>query len=132
MVASKGNYLGQDRLDMQFAVKEEEQDWRAAKGLARYLTNHRRVALGHKYQKLPNKVVVWAATDFAGCGRTRRSTSGGVAMLGSHFLKTHSQTQATIALSSGGSEFYGKAKAATMGVGIKSMFKDMAWRRRFR
>ncbi len=46
-------------------------------------------------------------------------------MFGSHCLKTHSQTQETIALSSGESEFYGIAKAATMGIGIKSFFKDL-------
>ena len=42
-VAARGNYLGQDRMDMQFAAKEisrfmsnpEEQDWRSAKRLAR-------------------------------------------------------------------------------------------------
>ncbi len=43
-------------------------------------------------------------------------------MLGSHCLKTYSQTQDTIALSSGESEFYGIVKAAIMGVGIKSLF----------
>jgi hypothetical protein len=73
---------------------------------------------------LPNKLVAWSDTDFAGCGRTRRSTSGGVIAFGSHCLKTHSQTQETIALSSGESEFYGIEKAATMGIGIKSTFKD--------
>ena len=46
-------------------------------------------------------------------------------MFGSRCLKTHSQTQETVALSSGGSEFYGIVKAATMGIGIKSMFKDL-------
>ena len=42
-VAARGNYLGQDRMDMQFAAKDisifmskpEEQDWRSAKRLAR-------------------------------------------------------------------------------------------------
>ena len=46
-------------------------------------------------------------------------------MFGSHCLKTCSQTQETIALSSVVSEFYGAAKAATMGIGIKSRFKDL-------
>ncbi len=48
-------------------------------------------------------------------------------MLGSHCLKTHSQTQDTIALSSGESEFHGIGKAATMGVGIKSLFGDLGF-----
>ena len=42
-VAARGNYLGQDRMDMQFAAKEisrfmskpEEKDWKSAKRLAR-------------------------------------------------------------------------------------------------
>ncbi len=46
-------------------------------------------------------------------------------MFGSHCLKTHSQTQETITLSSGDSEFYGIVRAATMGVGIKSLFGDL-------
>ncbi len=127
-VAARGKYLGQDRMDMQYAAKKssrfmskpEEQDWRTAKQLARYLKDHRRVTLEHKYQQLPNKVVAWSDTDFAGCGRAKRSTSGGVAMLGSRCLETHSQKQETIALSSGDSEFYGIVKAATVGIGIKS------------
>ncbi len=132
-VAVRGNYLGQDRMDMQYAAKEisrftskpEEQDWKAAKSLARSLKHHRMVMLEHKYKELPSKVVVWWDADFAGCGRTRRSASGGVVMLGSRCLKTHSQTQETIGLCSGESEFYGIAKAATMGIGIKSMLKGL-------
>ncbi len=46
-------------------------------------------------------------------------------MFGSHCLQTYSQTQETIALSFGESEFYGNVKAATIGIGIKSMFKDL-------
>ncbi len=46
-------------------------------------------------------------------------------MFGSHCLKTYSQTQKTIALSSGESEFYGIVKAATTGVGIKSLFGSL-------
>ncbi len=45
-------------------------------------------------------------------------------MFGSQRLETDSQTQETIALSSGESELYGIVKAATMGIAIKSMFKD--------
>ena len=48
----------------------------------------------------------------------------GVVMFGSHCLRTYSQTQETIALSSGESGLYGIAKAATMGIGTKSVFKE--------
>jgi hypothetical protein len=43
-------------------------------------------------------------------------------MFCSHSLKTNSQTQDTVALSSGKSEFYGSVEAATIGVGSKSLF----------
>ncbi len=75
-VAARGNYLGQDRMGMQYSAKEisrfmskpQEQDWRAAKSLARYVKDHKKVVLKYEYQELPKKVVVWPDTDFAGYG----------------------------------------------------------------
>ncbi len=123
-VAAKGNYLGQNMMDMQYAAKEisrftskpEEQDWRAAKRLARYLKDHKRIVQSTSTRSCRRR--------FSGCGRTRKSTSEGVAMLVSHCIKTHSQTQDAIALSSGESEFYGKVKAAPMGIEIKNLMED--------
>ncbi len=48
-------------------------------------------------------------------------------MLESHCLKSYSQTQETIALSSGELEFYVIVKAAAMGIGIKSLFNDLGF-----
>ena len=72
-VATRGRNLGQDRVDMQFAAKEvsrfmskpEEQDWRSAKRLARYLkdNNDKRVVIEHKFQKMPEKVVAWSTRN---------------------------------------------------------------------
>ena len=132
-VAARSNYLGQDRFDMQFAAKElsrfmsapEPYDWSSAKRLARYLKDHKRVIVDFAYQELPKEIVVWSDTDFAGCKRTRKSTSGGVVMFGRHCVKTYSQTQETIALSSGESEFYGIVKAASVGLGMKNLLKDL-------
>ncbi len=39
-----------------FMSKPEEQDWRAAKRLARYVKDHKRVVLEYKSQELPTKV----------------------------------------------------------------------------
>ena len=77
------------------------------------------MVIEYKFQKLPEKVVAWSDTDLAGCRRTRRSTSGGLVIFGKHCIKTYSQTQETVALSSGESEFHGIVKAATMGLGMK-------------
>ena len=46
-------------------------------------------------------------------------------MLGSHCIKTWSSTQAIIALSSGEAEYYGVVKASSVGLGCKSLLKDM-------
>ena len=46
-------------------------------------------------------------------------------MLGSRCLKTWSSTQDVIALSSGEAELYGIVKAATQGIGIQSLFRDL-------
>ena len=65
-VVARGNYLGQDRMDIQFAAKEvsrfmskpEEQDWSSAKRLARYLKDNKRLVIKYKFQKMPEKVIV--------------------------------------------------------------------------
>ena len=45
-------------------------------------------------------------------------------MHGQHAIKTWSSTQAIIALSSAEAEYYGIVKAASQGLGIKSLLKD--------
>ena len=132
-VAARGNYLGQDRVDMQYAAKEisrfvskpESKDWRAAKRLARYLKDESRLVIKYPYQELSDTIDVWIDTDFAGCKVTRRSTSGGVIMIGDHCVKTYSKTQESIALSSGESEFYGIVQAACHGLEVKGVYEDL-------
>ena len=64
-------------------------------------------------------------TDNAGCNQTRRSTSGGAALRGSHLIKSYSQTQTTVWISSAEAELGGIVKAAAQGMGIQSMAKDL-------
>ena len=70
-------------------------------------------------------MITWVDTDYAGCPRTRRSTSGGMVAHGIHVVKSWSSTQKIIALSVGEVEYYGMVKGATMGIGIKSLLGDM-------
>ena len=72
------------------------------------------MVIEYNFQRMPEKVVVWRGTDFAGYKRARGSTSGGVVMFGNHCIKTYNQMQETIALSSGDSEFYGIVTAAAI------------------
>ena len=49
-------------------------------------------------------------------------------MIGSHFIKSWSPTQAVISLSSGESEFYGVVKASGIGLGYQALMEDLGWR----
>ena len=46
-------------------------------------------------------------------------------MFGSYCTKSCASTQAVIALSSGEAEYYGLVKASSVGLGIRSMLRDM-------
>ena len=82
-------------------------NWLALKRLGRYLVGRNRVAVRFGYQDEVKEMTIWTDTDFAGCAKTRKSTSGGVAMFGNHMVKSWCSTQAIVALSSGEAEYYG-------------------------
>ena len=131
-IVARANYLCQDRSDIQFAVNElcramsepTQGDWAALKRLGRYLIGKTRVTITFNYQSELRRVAIWTDTDFAGCRRTRKSTSGGVAMLGSHLVKSWCSTQSIVSLSSGEAEYYGIVKGSSIGLGIRSMLED--------
>ena len=70
-------------------------------------------------------VNVCADTDLAGCPRTRKSTSGGSAMLGVHVLKHWSSTQASTALISGEAEFYGVVCGLGHGLRYQALMREL-------
>ena len=53
-------------------------------------------------------------------------------MLGDHWIKSWSNTQAIIALSSGEAEYYGIVKAGSVGLGMKAMLGDLGLNRKLR
>ena len=130
----------QDRSDVQYQVKElcrsmsdpDEADWLMMKRLARYLIGRSRVIVHFAYQDNHDVVDAWTDTDYAGCRISRKSTSGGVIMLGKHMVKSWSSTQANIALSSGEAEYYGLVKGASAAIGVKSMHAEMGIKVRIR
>ena len=63
--------------------------------------------------------------DWAGCRRSRKSTSGGTISRGSHCIKAGSKTQAVIAKSSAESELYGVVRGACEGIGTKTLCADL-------
>jgi len=133
-VSARCNYLAADRPDMQHSAKEvcrfmahpSSLSYAALRRLARYLVGRRRLIYEYDFQTASH-LDVYSDTDWAGCPRTRRSTSGGCVMLGSHCLKSWSSTQPSVSLSSGEAEFYGLVKASGIGLGFKSLVRDLGY-----
>ena len=66
----------------------------------------------HRYvwQDHPGVLIGYTDSDWAGCKPTRRSTSGGVSLHGSHLLLQYSRTQAAVPLSSAVVELHAALK----------------------
>ena len=71
--------------------KPTENSWNALGRLCRYLTGLPRLVYTYGWQDV-DAIDVYTDTDWAGCPRTRKSTSGGCVMLGKHAIKTWSTT----------------------------------------
>ena len=139
-LAARCNYLSQDRPDIAFSSKElcrefsvpNRMSFQKLKRLARYLNGLPRLVYRYPWQAFPDVIDVFVDTDFAGCQSTRRSTSGGVALLGSCLIKHWSKTQTTISLSSGEAELHGIAYGAAQALGLQSLLRDLGWQVRIR
>ena len=64
------------------------------------------------------ELTAYSDSDWAGCRRTARSTSGGAICRGSHCLRTYSVTQKSVALSSAEAELISLVRATTEGIGL--------------
>ena len=100
------------------------QSWLALKRLCRYLVGLPRLVYRYQWQSI-EAINVYTDTDWAGCPRTRKNTSGGCVFAGTHTIKTWSSTQSSVSLSSGEAEFYGVVRGAGMGLGYQSLLKDL-------
>ena len=83
-LAARANYLALDRPDVAFSCKElrrafskPTEDVRALKRCVRYLVHNPRLIRHYQWGRGADCIDIYADTDFAGCRRTRRSTSGG-------------------------------------------------------
>lgn len=127
------NFLGQDSPDLQFPAKELSKDmsrptvgsWKRLKKAVRFLVGRRRVVWNFPWQEEVGVVQVFADSDWGGCKRSRKSTSGGAVMLGQHCVRTWSSTQAAIALSSAEAEFYALVDATLRAKGMLSVLSEL-------
>jgi len=122
-----------DRADLSFASKEASRgmsrptagDVVRLKRIIRYLKGHPRAVNVFRWQG-PQKVIRGLCdSDWAGCVRTRKSTSGGVVLLGCHLISHWSSTQTVIALSSAEAELNAVVKMTSESLGVRNLFKAM-------
>ena len=104
------------------------------KRLARYLLVYPRLVW--RYTNEPREdedtLDVFSDSDWAGDRVSRKSTSGGVAVLDGGTVKSWSSTQSTIAMSVGEAEYYALVKAAAEALGMQSLARDLGWDLRIR
>ena len=143
----RGSYLGQDRYDLQHAIKELATEMKtptnegmvSLKRLGRYLNGKPRVVQELKGQRKPAVVEhrclsdrmprsidlrVDVHSDWAGDKRTRKSTLCVVVRHGPNVIKTQVNAMKGISLSSGEAEYGAIVKGACQGLGIQSMAAD--------
>ena len=101
-----------------------EHDWWALKKVAKYLVGRPRFVQLFRWQMMPSELTAYSDSDWAGDREIRKSTSGGMVMLGIHMIKSWSSTQQVIALSSGEAELYALIKATAQAKGIMSTLLD--------
>ena len=138
-VAARANYLSADRPETQHSAKEAcrwmssptQLALTALKRLGRFIEGKPRLIFKYKWQSA-SVIDVYSDTDWAGCPKTRKSTSGGCIMLGTHLIKSWSSTQQLVALSSGEAEYYGVVKGAGVGLGYQALLTDIGLKLRLR
>ena len=132
-IAARCNYMAADRPELQFSVKEccremsrpTKSSWEKLVRIGRYLKGQPRLVWRYPLQLMPCSIDVYVDSNWAGCRRTRKSTSGGIALLGTHVIKSWSKTQAVIAKSSAEAELFGVVRGSTEGLGLITLCGDL-------
>ena len=99
--------------------------WDKLKRVHKFLVSKPRVAWRFDWKPLAMKADGYSASKWGGCTATRKSTSGGAVMLGSHLIRAWAKTQSTIALSSVEADLFGGVKTACETLGIASLLRDL-------
>ena len=132
-ITARLNYLAVDRVDLQYSVKEAARhmsaprtsSWTLLTKIGRYLVGKPRLVMLFKWQSPTKKVTTFTDSDWAGCQRTAKSTSGGVVCIGEHVIKTYSRQQKVIALSSAEAELYAMVAASAESLAIIAYAEDL-------
>ena len=132
-VTARLNYLAHDRPDIRYATmavsasmaSPSAKDMERLKRIGRYLKGRPKATNFFQWQPKDITVMAYSDADWAGDKATRRSVSGGCLMMGKHCVKSWAKKQQVVALSSAESELYAGLRAATEGLGIQAIGKDL-------
>ena len=132
-VAARCNYLAFDQPDLQFSTKEVCREMsrptngslRRLRRVGQHLLGKPRLIWKFNMPSHTEIIYIFSDSDWAGCRKSRKSTSGGCIMRGSHCLKSWAKTQAIVAKSSAEAELYGVVRGATEALGMTSLLQDM-------
>ena len=100
-----------------------EFDFVPLKRAARYLVGKPIAALRFRRQKFVEKITVFVDSDFAGDPVSRKSTTGLVAQIANHTVKSGSTLQSLTALSVGEAEFYAVVNGGQVGLSLRSLIR---------
>ena len=126
-------YLAQDRLDLAETAKHlaqrmsepREFDLIPLKRAARVSGWKAQSSAEISKTELVDKITVFVDSDCAGDLVSRQSTTGLVAQIGNHTVKSGSTLQSLTALSVGEAEFYAVVKGGQVGLSLRSMHRDL-------
>ena len=134
-MVARMNYLAQDSPDLQYPSKEASREmarptqgaWKRLKKVVRYLLGRSAVTWQYCWQDEADYMSTKSDSDWGGSRGDRRSTSGGVIMLGRHCIKTWSSTQGAVALSSAEAEFYAMIDAVLKAKWMSTVSQEMGF-----
>ena len=122
--------LAQDRVDLAEAPRHlaqkmsepREFDFVPPKRAARRLVGKLKAAIRFRRQEHVDKITVFVDSDVAGDPVSRISTTGLVAQIGNHTVKSGSTLQSLTALSVGEAEFCAVVKGRQVGPSLRSIY----------
>ena len=135
-------WMAQLRDDLKYPVKElsrslinpQDQDIKNPVHLLKYVNQTRdfvfvmepQLPVTNQEGKFPVQIVSYSDSDWAGCQKSRKSTSGSLVSVFNVNLQSTSRTQASIAHSSAESELYAMTQAAVESLAIKNFIQEFS------
>ena len=127
------NYLALDNPLIALASKEASRSMSAPgegeevklKRILRFLRKRPTTTYLYEWQDHPGELTGYTDSDWAGCKLTRRSTSVGVILHGSHLLLHYTRTQAGVALPSAEAELNAVLKMGCEILGISQFCREL-------